>query len=100
MMNLIFYGASDDLLEMEGDIQDEFEAYNGTTVKLTATDGEMLVTAHYGGHAPVWSIGVAPADEDRPIPAWPMQYRLAENGYSTALIIQCPDDVTVEKIHE
>lgn len=99
MKELIFYGASDDLLELEGDISEEYGAYGGCAVKLAAADGELLVTAHYGGYAPTWSIGVSPVDEVKPIPGWPMNYSTAENGYSAALVIQCPDDVTVQEMH-
>jgi len=41
---IIAYGASDDLLEFRGALDDEVGAYDGTTVKLTITDsGEVKV---------------------------------------------------------
>ena len=33
---VIAYGQSDDLLELEGSIRDEYGAYNGTTIKLNS----------------------------------------------------------------
>lgn len=40
---LVFYGASDDLLEIEGAICDEFEAWNGTTIHLVPHRVEKFV---------------------------------------------------------
>ncbi len=40
-------------------------------------------------------IGVAQLGENQPIPDWPMKFRTAENGYSPALVIETPEDVTV-----
>lgn len=34
---VIAYGQSDDLLELEGSIRDEYGAYNGTTIKLNSS---------------------------------------------------------------
>lgn len=103
MKKLVFYGASDDLLELDGDMQGEFDAYTGKAVKVSSIDGEMLVVAIYAPssvHASVWSIGIAPADEGQPIPEWPMQYGIAVNGYSPALTIICPDDIVVTEVKE
>ena len=48
----LIYGASDDLLEVEDvnnpGVMDEFDAYDGATVRLTAPTGETLeVTAKF-----------------------------------------------------
>lgn len=101
MKRLIFYGASDDLLELDGDMSDEFEAYNGAAVKLNSLCGEMLITAIYAPRcirAPVWSIGIAPVDEDVPIPDWPIT--MGASGYSAILTIECPDDIQVEEVRD
>ena len=40
---LVAYGASDDLLELSGAVDDEVGAYNGTVVELTAA-GRIIIT--------------------------------------------------------
>lgn len=67
MKTITFYGASDDLLEVEGDIAAEIDAYNSASVLLKSSNGTMCVYAEYSPQClpgSVWVIGVAPE------PAW------------------------------
>lgn len=105
MATVTICGASDDRVEVDilgEDGQSDFEADafdRGRSIFLRLADGTgMRVYAEYsptdlGGG--VWMIGVAQLGEDQPIPDWPMKYRTAENGYSPALVIEAPEDVTV-----
>lgn len=105
MATITIYGSSDDLVEVEIQGEDgqkgfEADAYDrGRTIFLTMPDGTgMRVYAEYsptdlGGG--VWMIGVAQLGEDQPIPDWTIRYLAAGNGYSPALVIEVPEDVTV-----
>lgn len=103
MKKLIFSGSSDDLFEVEGDFTDETGCYDKPGIfKVTDKSGDGLyVVALYapeGINAPVWAIGMAPLDEDTPLPNWQAYCRLADNGYSSALTIEAPDDVEVKAV--
>jgi len=96
MKTLRFYGTSDDLLECEGDVEDE-ACNNGRgdlSFVLESSSGRMRVAAVYvaGG---VWAIGVCQVEENDELPLWPIQYGTHENGYSALLRVDCPDDVQV-----
>ena len=103
MKKVIFSGSSDDLFEIDGDFSEEIGCFSKPGIcKVINSKGEGLhVIALYaplGIDAPVWSIGIAPLDEDIPILDWPIHYELAENGYSTALVIEVPDKTKVIEI--
>lgn len=99
---LKFYGASDDLLEIDGtrgEEPDEIGAYDGPrTVKVYDRFGNcLLVTALYSPASNgCWMIGISQADEDQPLPTWPMTW--AATGYTTTLTIEVPDDAVVAVI--
>jgi len=98
MKEVIFYGASDDLFEIEGAFREEFPCYDGTHVKLLDQHGlGVMVFAYYAlkNIAPTWMIGLSPIDENAPMPDWPVSYKIHENGYSAELTIQVPDDVMI-----
>jgi hypothetical protein len=72
MKKLKFYGVSDDLFEMDGDISEEISCYNsGAAYHLKAADGEMIVFGHYAP-SPIpgatWVIGVTLVEEGIPPP--------------------------------
>jgi hypothetical protein len=101
---LQFYGASDDLFEIEGTIPgepDEIDCWLGNkgvnaAVEIRDENGHGLrVTAMYAAFEAVWNIGVEPLDEDVPIPDWPMKISLSDRGYSTLLAMEVPDTVVV-----
>jgi hypothetical protein len=103
---LVFYGASDDLFEVEGsrgDEPDEIGCFGHIpVVKVVTPAGEgMIVLGVYNSddlpvaYPACWAIGVAPLDEDVPIPAWPISIALGGRGYSAALTLTAPADAVV-----
>jgi len=99
MRNLAFYGASDDLFEIEGTSKgepDEVGCFMEKAIaQIITPDGEGLhVVAQYApGDVACWSIGLMQLDEDKPIPDWPMRWKA--QGYSVRLEIDAPDDARV-----
>lgn len=85
---LEFYGHSDDVFVAGGD-----EFYS-SEVLVTSSVGDLIVSAYYLDNA-CWAIGIAPADEDKEMPSWPISYRQSKYGYSTVLTIEAPDDAKV-----
>lgn len=98
---LSFYGSSDDnfCYDVNGRGGDEIGCF-GKAARFTVTDGEHSVQV-YGTYAPdvviggVWVVGIALADEGKPLPPWPISFGVYENGYSVMLNIDCPDNVKV-----
>ncbi len=106
MQTAKFYGASDDLIEIEGvKGADEFGAYNsssGNVVNATFILGAIAVYAIYG-EGGTWAFAVGRIDEDVPLPNWPIRLRQGteeESTYSVVLEIDVPDDVAVKRISE
>ena len=109
MRNLKFYGASDDLFEIEGTFGGSGEADEVNVcrdgrgmVEVRTNDGTaMRVTAAYcfcreSGAA--WNIGVEQVDEGVPIPDWPMRWSTHERGYSVLLEMDAPGDAYVSQV--
>ena len=96
MQTAKFWGSSDDLIEIEGvKGGDEFNGLTKDEELIAGTfnlGGKIRVRALYDG---CWSFAVGQVDEDIPLPDWPIRIEQHEKGYSTALIIECPDDVKV-----
>lgn len=97
MPNLHIYGSSDDLIEFEGrngcSIYDE---YNGAdeTFLIASNDGRQArVRVHFEDDG-VWSISVAPVDED--IPGF--KGDLWVERYSTHVSLDVPEHITVTRI--
>jgi hypothetical protein len=93
MAEIRFYGASDDLLEIEGAITEEVSDVNGRIeVMLTGPEyGAMFIVAEFspGG---VWMLGCSQADEDHPLP-WPVRVVPGDTGtchYSVVLVVDAP----------
>lgn len=126
MQTAVFYGASDDLVEVEG-IKggDEFGAYGQedvfNAVFSLVVDAKELNTPEYGkvirpeqprlhvyaSYSPkitsngCWVFGVGKVDEDQPFPDWPIRIvDRKEHGtaHSVQLEIDCPDDVSVVRV--
>lgn len=103
MKTISFYGASDDLIEVDfGDgKKEEYSAYRSDEeVRGSFTIGtKMRVHAVYGATNGCWSFAISPEDEGIPIPDWPIRFSLAPDcPYSTLLEIDVPDDIRVVKI--
>lgn len=99
MKTLAFFGASDDLFEIEGTSgkePDEIGVY-GRPVQIEVRGGGkgLVVVGLYCTNG-CWSIGIAPLDEDVPLPDWPLRWTLS--GYSTRLEIDAPDTAKVREI--
>lgn len=95
MQTAIFYGASDDLIEIEGvKGGDEFGIFaKEKYVAAFNLGGKMRVHAIYDG---CWCFAVGQVDEDIPLPDWPIRLKWpGGRGYSTRLEIDVPDDVKV-----
>jgi hypothetical protein len=103
-----FYGASDDLFEMDGPLSEEqCDCGNGRVMAyhLKAAGGELIVAAVYAPDVfpdGTWLVGVSPATEDTPIPDWPTRFETGPHAtsHSATLVIECPDDVTIDIIEE
>lgn len=109
MKTLKFWGASDDLFEMGGDIDGEIGCYNnGASYLLSAESGRMIV---YGIYAPdstpgaSWVVGVALVEEGVDLPAWPTRFVTAPpagypdpKSYSPLLLVDVPDDIQVTEL--
>ena len=89
---LKFYGASDDLFEVEGAIREEIYCYHKPGIyHLKSAEGEVLVMATYTEEG-CWAIGLCQIEEDAPVPSWPVTYSMHERGYSVQLTMEVPDD--------
>ena len=97
---IILYGASDDLVEIEGDVQEEIGCYEKAVlvtigrpeVDLGQNAYGVQVRMSYGDEAGVWAARIAPIDEDVPIP-WPV--RVSAWGYSAHVVVECPPGTPV-----
>lgn len=92
----VFYGSSDDLIEVEGvKGADEFGVYvsDGRYHGSFNLGGQMRIHAIYDG---CWSFAVGQVGEDIPLPDWPIRI-LAQPGtpYSMRLEIDVPKNAKV-----
>lgn len=101
-MPITIYGASDDLVEVEGDVREEHTLGRfGTRLRLTAPDGERLdVAAVFDGQilngTLDWVLTVAAVDS---YPSWPILFH-ERPGYEgdPAVTIDTPPGTTVEDV--
>lgn len=107
MPEVRIYGASDDLVEFDGAIYDEFPAdrHGRCSRVLAAPDGGRLRV--FAAYLPTegWAVGVAPVDNEDgpPIPDWQCVLRCprdSETAYSAVLVIDVPDGTVVENENE
>lgn len=99
MKTLQFYGASDNLFEVEGPgIRDEIGCYDRPGIyKVISNSGRLFVIGEYAvANEATWMVGVQQADEDIPLPAWPIRF-VAKSpvSYSPMLELDVPDDTIV-----
>jgi len=111
MKTLTAQGSSDDTFGVYGagpdDDYDNCASGEPIMFLLTSrkTGESMIVFGQYApGAADGWVVGVAPDfslhHAERPIPTWPMHLQPSDVIYSPALVIDAPDDVTVEHISD
>jgi hypothetical protein len=90
---LRIYGASDDLVELEGIVDEEIPGDDVTiTVGELGFEGGLTVRALYGRINACWEMAVGLLDEDEPIP-WPVT--VTHKGYTVTVEISCPDGTKV-----
>lgn len=99
---LRIYGASDDLVELEGILRDEVNEIDSDkgvpiTIGEPRTGGIRVVAfyaAPFGGDKgkAVWGFRVEPLDEDVACP-WPI--RIEAHGYSAHVVVGCPQGTPV-----
>lgn len=103
MPEVVIYGASDDLIEVEGcKGADEFTAPEDGHLwrgDLVAPDGASLrVHTWYDG---VWHVAAGQVDEDMPLPGWPVRFANGDHrvpSYSTGLLIDAPDGTRLTNV--
>ncbi len=96
-MKLTFYGASDDLVEVEGGIREEYGCYDSPCVLRLFSEKEkrgLFVIGQYGLSGATWMFGVAQLDEGDLVPDWPMSLSV-HTPYSVGLHIECPEDCVI-----
>lgn len=89
-----FYGASDDLLEVECDDGQREELCDASGkpfgVLVETRQGSLWVVACYGALCPCWALGIAPLDEDVPLPWWADTAQFGAEGYTATLELDVP----------
>lgn len=100
MAEVTFYGASDDLVEFEGAISEEFDAYEGWKGELVAPDGDSLIlNAQYckPGSPSEWTLWV---ENSATYPAWPIRFgERPDCEGDPAIIINVPEGTTIKEIN-
>jgi hypothetical protein len=99
------YGASDDLVELDGFISDEFGCLKGTwTRELIAPDGAgLIVTVKYLSKRCTWAVGIAPRGDERDdyaftLPDWNARFNAKSEPYSAVLSLDVPDGTILRKV--
>lgn len=97
-MSLTIYGASDDLIEVEGSIREEFQCYSGNgEIIVTAADGALRVFLRLEENG-CWSAGIGQIDEGARIP-WAVAFaRPDHTAYTVAITIDCPADAQIHMV--
>ena len=103
MTDITIYGASDDLVEVEGAVREEYVLDDPCSrIRLTGPDGGTLdVVLWFDGKVGTlaWSIGVEAVNA---YPSWPIRFH-ERPGYEgdPAVTIDAPEGTTVEAVdHE
>lgn len=103
-MSITIYGASDDLIEVEGDVWREFYLSEyGTRLRLTAPDNDSLDVLVDFGTTRVragldWTITV---EAIHGYPSWPIRFHeRPDREGDPAVTIETPPGTTVENLTE
>lgn len=100
---ITIYGASDDLVEVEGAIREEYDAFaRATRLRLVAPDGASLdVVAEFDGDAPEgatldWTISVEAVSG---YPSWPIRFHeRPDREGDPAVTIDTPAGTTITEV--
>lgn len=92
-MKITFQGYSDDTFgwtrdDGAGDNHDDCANGIVRTYAIESGGYRLAVTGVYGRGC-MWSVGIAPIEDDDPVPPWPMRWSF--DGYSTVLEIDFSD---------
>lgn len=103
MSEITIYGASDDLVEVEGAVREEYTLdMEGTRLRLTAPDGESLdVWAKFGAFGSHYTLDwVLTVEAATSYPSWPIRFH-ERPGYEgdPAVTIDAPAGTTVSEVH-
>ena len=106
MKLLRFSGYSDDTFGEYGVTNEDYDnCASGKPIAFkvwsaSAQDGLVVVGQYCPGPCTGWLIGVARADEDddKYLPAWPMRFERGDRSYAPTLVIEAPDDASVEHL--
>lgn len=99
-MKITFYGASDDVIEVEGcEGADEFNSYERNSMwhgDLVTADAAIRIHVFYDG---CWHVSVGQADEAIPLPDWPIKISQHRSlPYSALLEIDAPDSTRLTNV--
>ena len=101
MAEITFYGASDDLVEFEGAIQEEFGAYDARPWrgKLTSPDGDSLIlTAEFDRPRSLadWTLGI---ENSGTWPSWPIRFtERPDREGDPVIVIDAPEGTKIEEV--
>lgn len=99
MSTLTIYGASDDLVEVEGEFTEEFEAYAGWRGRVVAPNGDaLIITAEFDkpGSDADWTLGI---ENSGTWPDWPIRFgERPDREGDPAIIIDVPAGTIVEEM--
>lgn len=104
MAKVTIYGASDDLIEIDGiEGADEFNEVSGHwRGVLEAPDGEAAIV--YVDYRPegTWTVALGQFEEQLTLPAWPQSFEVDENlcEYSVKATIEVPDGTTIKELED
>jgi len=109
MQTIKFYGASDDLVEVEGRAQDtggmirtigEYSAWDNNAAlgilakfAIMVPDEDVPIAYVYAIYDGMWSFALAMADEDQAQYPTARVVRSSEVGYSMELLIEMPEGI-------
>jgi hypothetical protein len=90
---ITIYGASDDLVEVEGKIEgaDEYSTGGHWSGVIEAPDGATaIVYVDYRDNG-TWTTTIGQYEEDYPLPEWTAATAVEPGGYSTTLSLIVPE---------
>ena len=92
-----FRGHSDDTFGWDcsdgrGDDHDDSANHRVRTYVLGSLPGHRLAVTGVYGLGCMWAVGIAPLDDDEPLPGWPMTWSFED--YSAVLRIEAPLGLT------
>lgn len=104
---ITIYGASDDLVEVEGcEGADEFYVHGGVSGDTVCWHGDLVapggteqmrVSAFYG-ETGTWHFALGQTDESVPFPEWGNGISQHESGYSALVTIDAPDGTRLTNV--